>query len=124
MRKKTMPTPEIKFEPGTIVHVSGASFAGQKSKDRYYVVISKYSKIPANDTFMCLPITSWERDDPFMIKIRDSDFERGGLTVPSQVACDQIHTFKKERMDSEKGKLKQFFYNKIKQTMKEKILEI
>lgn len=119
-----MITPEINFEPRLIIHVSGANFAGQPKKDRYYLVISNYSTIPANDTFMCLPITSWEGEDPFMIKIYDSDMERGNFSRPSQVVCDQLHTFMKNRVDSEKGKVTQIFYTKVKNLLKERILDI
>jgi len=115
---------EINFEPRTIVHVSGGSFAGQKQKDRYYLILSTYSRIPANDTFVCLPISTWEGEDPFMIKINDADMERGSFTKPSQVVCEQINTFMKNRADDEKGKVTQLFYTKVKNILKEKILDI
>lgn len=119
-----MPNLEIPFEPGIIVHVSGGKFPGKEEKDRYYLIISDYSRNPANESFVCLPITSWEADDPFMIKMKDNDFERGGLTKPSQVVCDNIFTFLKTDADFEKGKVTPFFYSKVTKLLKEKILKI
>jgi mRNA-degrading endonuclease toxin of MazEF toxin-antitoxin module len=119
-----MPKLEICFEPCTIVHVSGGKFPGQEEKNHYYLIISEYSRNPANETFVCLPITSWEADDPFMIKIHDNDLERGQLTKPSQVVCDNIFTFLKTDADSEKGKVTSFFYTKVTKLLKEKILKI
>ena len=119
-----MPRADIRFEHGTIVHVSGGKFPGKEEKDRYYLVISDYSRNPANETFVCLPITTWEADDPFMIKINDNDFERGGLARPSQVVCDNIFTFLKADADSEKGKVTPTFYSKVARLLKEKILKI
>ena len=115
---------EISFEPRIIVHVSAGGFPGQGEKDRYYLIISEYSRIPSNETFMCLPITTWEADDPFMIKINDSDFERGYLTRPSQVVCDNIFTILKQDADSDKAKVREFFYSKVTKLLKEKILRI
>ncbi len=69
-----MPKPEIRFEPGIIVHVSGSKFPGKEEKDRYYLIISDYSRNPTNETFVCLPITTWEADDSFMVKITGNDF--------------------------------------------------
>ena len=119
-----MPKFEIHFEPGTIVHVSGGKFPGQEEQDHFYLIISEYSKIPANDTFICLPITSWESDDPFMIKINYNDLKRGNLRKPSQVICDNIFTFLKEDADSEKDKVTPIFYSKVTKLLKEKILKI
>ena len=119
-----MPKIEIRFESRIIVHVSGGKFPGQDEKDRYYLIISEYSRIPANETFMCLPITTWEKDDPFMIKISDSDFESGSLTRPSQVVCDNIFTFLKQDADSEKAKVTIFFYSEATKLLREKILRI
>ncbi len=115
---------EIRFEPGIIVHVSGGKFPGKEEKDRYYLIISEYSRNPANETFVCLPITSWEADEPFMIKIKNNDFESGGLTKPSQIVCDNIFTFLKTDADFEKGKVTSFFYSKVTKLLKEKILKI
>jgi len=115
---------EIRFEPGVIVHVSGGSFVGQEEKDRYYLIISEYSRTPANKTFMALPITTWEEEDSFMLKINDSDLERGKLTKPSQVVCDNIFTFLKEDANSEKDKVTPHFYFKVTKLLKEKILKI
>lgn len=106
-----MPKLEIRFEPSVIVHVSGGKFPGQEEKDHYYLIISEYSRNPANETFVCLPITSWEAEDSFMIKINASDFERGSLAKPSQVVCDNIFTFLKTDADSEKGKVTSIFYS-------------
>lgn len=119
-----MPNTDISFEPRTIVHVSGVAFPGQEAKDRYYLIISEYSRNPANKTFMCLPLTTWEADDPFMIKINANDLERGNLTKPSQVACDNIFTLLKEEADSEKGRVTTLFYSKVTKLLKEKILKI
>ncbi len=119
-----MPKLEIHFEPGVIVHVSGGKFPGQEEKDHYYLIISEYSKNPANETFICLPITTWEADDPFMVKISATDFERGNLARPSQVGCDNIFTFLKTDADSEKAKVTGMFYSKVTKLLKEKILKI
>jgi mRNA-degrading endonuclease toxin of MazEF toxin-antitoxin module len=119
-----VPKFEIRFEPGIIVHVSGGRFPGKEEKDRYYLIISDYSRNPANKTFVCLPITSWEADDSFMIRIMENDFERGNLTKPSQVVCDNIFTFLKEDVDFEKGKVTPVFYSKVTKLLKEKILKI
>jgi len=119
-----LPKIEIRFEPCTIVHVSGENFPGQEAKDRYYLIISEYSRNPANETFMCLPITSWEGDDPFMIKINAQDLEKGSFAKPSQVVCDNIFTFLKTDADSEKGKVTSLFYTKVTKLLKEKILKI
>jgi mRNA-degrading endonuclease toxin of MazEF toxin-antitoxin module len=119
-----VPKLEISFEPGVIVHVSGGKFPGQEEKDHYYLIISEYSKNPANETFVCLPITSWEAEDSFMIKINATDFERGNFARPSQVVCDNIFTFLKTDADSEKGKVTGIFYSKVTKLLKEKILKI
>ncbi len=115
---------EIRFEPGVIVHVNGGRFPGKDAEDRFYLIISEYSRIPANDTFVCLPITTWEADDPFMIKINDSDLVRHKLRRASQVVCDNIFTFLKEDADSEKDQVTPFFYSKVSKLLKEKILKI
>jgi hypothetical protein len=73
---------EIRFEPSVIVHASGR-FPGQAEKERLFLIISEYSKTPANETFVCLPITSWEADDPFMIRISQLDMQKGYLKKPS-----------------------------------------
>lgn len=119
-----MPNLEINFEPGVIVHVSGSNFVGQKPKDRYYMIISTFSKIPANDHFICLAISTWDGNDPFMIKILQQDYERGKLDRPSQIICDHMFTFLKSRVDSEKCKVTPFFYDKVKKLLKEKILDL
>jgi len=118
-----VPNFQINFEPRTIIHVSGKKFPGQEEKDRYYLIISEYSRNPANETFMCLPITTWEADDPFMIKINASDLEQGNLR-PSQVVCDNIFTFLKEDADSEKARVTVLFYSKVTKLLKERILKI
>lgn len=100
------------------------NFQAKKKKDRYYLIISEYSRNPANETFVCLPITSWEADESFIMKIKDNDFESGSLTKPSQVVCDNIFTFLKTDADSEKGKVTSFFYSKVTKLLKEKILKI
>lgn len=119
-----MPKTEIRFEPGVIVHVSGGKFPGQEEKERYYMIISDYSKNPANDTFIGLPITTWEADDPFMVKISATDFEQGSLARPSQVVCDNIFTFMKADADFEKARVTGIFYSKVAKLLKEKILKI
>lgn len=119
-----MPNFQINFEPRTIIHVSGINFPGQEEKDRYYLIISEYSRNPVSETFMCLPITTWEADDPFMVKINANDLERGSLTRPSQVACDNIFTILKEEADSERAKVTSLFYSKVTKLLKEKILKI
>lgn len=119
-----MPKLEISFEPGVIVHISASKFPGQEEEPHFYLVISEYSKNPANDTFMGIPITSWEAEDPFMIKIYEQDLERGHFTKPSQVACDNIFTFLKTDADSEKGRVTGIFYSKVTKLLKEKILKI
>ena len=119
-----MSKPEIHFAPGIIVHVSGGKFPGQEEKERYYLIISEYSRTPANETFICLPITSWEADDPFMVKINYSDLEHGNLTKPSQVVCDNIFTFLKNDADFEKDRVTPLFYSKVIKLLKEKILKI
>lgn len=73
---------------------------------------------------MCIPITTWEADDPFMIKINTNDLERGNLAKPSQVICDNIFTILKEDADSEKAKVTVLFYSKVTKLLKEKILRI
>ena len=88
------------------------------------LIISEYSKNPANEIFMCLPITSWEGDDPFMIKINAQDLEKGSFAKPSQVVCDNIFTILKTDADSEKGKVTNLFYTRVTKLLKEKILKI
>lgn len=119
-----MPSADISFEPGIIVHVSEGKFPGQEEKPRYYLIISEYSRNPANESFICLPITTWEAEDPFMIKINNSDLQRGSLSRPSQVICDNIFTFLKEDADSEKARVTPIFYSKITKLLKEKILKL
>lgn len=119
-----MRKPQPSFEARTLVHVSGGKFPGKDEKDRYYLIISEYSRNPANETFIALPITTWEADDPFMIKINDSDFEWGGLSEPSQVVCDNIFTFLKHDASIEKAKVTILFYSKVTKLLREQILKI
>ncbi|MGI0069598.1 MAG: type II toxin-antitoxin system PemK/MazF family toxin [Nitrosopumilaceae archaeon] len=115
----------MNFEPGEIV-VAPFSFKGQKNitKDRYLLVISKYSKNPIYDTFVCLPITSVEENHPYIIKIMAQDLQYGKLMKPSQVICHAVYILEKKDAIRLAGKVTPQFYAKIKNVLKEHILDI
>lgn len=115
----------MNFEPREIV-VAPFSFKGQKgiTKDRYLLVISKYSKNPIYDTFVCLPITSIEESHPYILKIMAQDLEYGTLKKPSQVICHAVYVLEKKDAIRLAGKVTPQFYTKIKNVLKEHILDI
>lgn len=115
----------MNFEPGEIV-VAPFTFKGQKgtTKDRYLLVISKYSKNPIYDTFVCLPITSVEEEHPYIIKMMDHDLQYGRLKKPSQVICHAVYIMEKRDAAKLAGKVTPQFYTKVKNVLREHILEI
>ncbi|MFZ0183278.1 MAG: type II toxin-antitoxin system PemK/MazF family toxin [Nitrosotalea sp.] len=114
----------IRFEAGEILLVT-IQFAGQEvSKTRPSLVISKFSMNPAHDVFIALAITSNPQNDPYMIKIMDSDILQGSLVAPSQVICNHIFTLQKNDVTKSIGKVRPEFFQKIKQILKTDILEI
>lgn len=115
----------MNFEPQEIV-VADFVFKGQKEvkKERPLLIISRYSKNPYYDTFICLPITSYEEDHPYVVKIMASDLQSGTLKKPSQVICHAIYILEKKEAKRLVGKVTPQFYAKVKKVLKEHILEI
>ncbi len=102
-------------------------FENQEEKPRPVLIISKFSNrafIPPSRTLICLPITSNQNSDKFMIKITDEDMEEKKFPKPSQVICDQIFTIFKNDVIKRIGKVTPSFYSKIIGFVKTDIIDI
>ena len=87
-------------------------------------MISKFSKNASESIFVCLPITSPLCDDPFAIKINDSDTQEGFFPKPSRVLCQYYFTELKSDMDRKIGKITLQFYQKVKAKIRTEILNV
>ncbi len=113
----------IAFEPQEIL-LTSVVFPEQKSKQRPVLVISKFSKQDSRNTFICLPITSSLSDDQFAMGIDAADMQDGRLYKPSQVLCEYYFTQLKTHVIKKIGKVTPQFYQKIKQKIRQDILDI
>lgn len=72
------------------------TFPGQPEKKRPILVVSKFSNrsfIPSSSTLVCLPITSNQNLDNYMIKINNKDLEENTFPKASQVIYNQVFTY-------------------------------
>ncbi len=111
------------YEPREII-LSEVSFPNQQLKKRPVLVISKFSRNTYGDIFVCLPITSCLSDDPFAIKINDSDIQEGSLHKPSQVLCQYYFTELKSNGNRKIGKITPDFYHAVKTKIHSEILDV
>ena len=111
------------FEPQEIL-LTEIKFPDQKTKQRPVLVISKFSKQDSTHTFICLPITSSSSYDQFAMDIRYSDMQNGYLLKPSRVLCKYYFTQLKTGATKKIGKITPQFYQKIKQKIRQDVLDI
>lgn len=111
------------FEPQEVI-LTSITFPNQQTKKRPVLVISKFSKNPNEDIFVCLPITSALYDDPFAIKINSSDTQQGYFPKPSQVLCQYYFTELKNGIDRKIAKITPQFFQQIKTKIKTDILDL
>lgn len=111
------------FEPQEII-LTDISFPNQNFKKRPVLVISKFSKNTSEDIFICLPITSSLSDDPYAIKINNSDIQEGYFPKPSQVLCQYYFTELKSDIDRKIGKITPQFYQNVKTKIRNGVLDI
>lgn len=113
----------ILFEPQEVI-LTSITFPDQQIKRRPVLVISKFSRNASEDIFVCLPITSVLSNDPFSIKIEDSDTQDGFFYKPSQVLCQYYFTQLKSEVIRRIGKVTPQFYQKIKLKIRQDILDV
>ncbi len=111
------------FEPQEII-LTEIVFPNQQLKKRPVLVISEFSKNTSENIFVCLPITSSLYDDPFAIKINNSDTQEGFFPKPSQVLCQYYFTELKSDIDRKIGKITPQFYQKVKTKIRTEILDV
>ena len=111
------------FEPQEIL-LTSVKFPDQPPTKRPVLVISKFSKHGSADTFICLPITSYLSNDQFAMDIHSSDIQEGCLYKPSRVLCEYYFTQLKIYGIRKIGKITPQFYQKIKQKIRNDVLDV
>ena len=112
------------FEPREIL-LAGITFPGTSvTKLRPILVISKFSSVTRGQSqhFICLPITSNDSKDQFMLKIKDEDVKGKPLKKPSQVICNYIFTILKGDVRKKIGAVTPDFYQRIMRIVNQQIL--
>jgi len=95
----------------------------EKTKKRPALVISNTFTNQNSDSVIVLPITTNPNPGPYMIPIKNTDYETGPLQYPSQVIIDNIFTVEVANYVKTLGRLtKPFFYNIMDELIK-KVLE-
>ncbi len=113
----------IQFKPREVILVS-ITFPAQLSKIRPVLVISKFSKDTSREIFVCLPITSSSRYDPYAIQINDSDVQEGEFIRPSKVLCQYYFTVLKTTVTKKIAEITPQFFQQIKTKIYTEILDL